>query len=271
MEAMPSMNSATPMTPAFVPAQGRQRDGPGYSDSPPLGAPRPRPRGGRHTGCPPIHRPPRRRTAPDARARPQGGTRPQARHGGNGTGPPPPQNKPRDRGRKHGGARTAWNGPTGALHRNHATCARHADPGREAGSGRRESASPHTRKGHLGNTRRATGTSPWNAQTAWNGVPAGEGKGNPDGTTRHMQRGERRAGGGEWGRPKTRHRPQPPRPAASAAHTPTGHCTRQGSSGSPSNAPAPRLGSLCASPRGAHWRQASSTGPAVPASRVTTH
>ena len=33
----------------------------------------------------------------------------------------------------------------------------------------------------------------------------------------------------------------------------------------------PRLGSLCASPRGSHWRQASITGPAPPAPRATTH
>ena len=36
-------------------------------------------------------------------------------------------------------------------------------------------------------------------------------------------------------------------------------------------APAPRLGTLRTSPWGSHWRQASSTGPAVPASRATTH
>ena len=35
--------------------------------------------------------------------------------------------------------------------------------------------------------------------------------------------------------------------------------------------PTPRLGSLRASPRGSHWRQASSTGPAAPALRATTH
>ena len=33
----------------------------------------------------------------------------------------------------------------------------------------------------------------------------------------------------------------------------------------------PRLGSLRASPRGSYWRQASSTGPAAPAPRATTH
>ena len=65
--------------------------------------------------------------------------------------------------------------------------------------------------------------------------------------------------------------PNPPEPAASAAHTRPGHCTRQGSSGAQRHAPAPGLGSLRASPRGSHWRQASSTGPAAPAPRATTH
>ena len=65
--------------------------------------------------------------------------------------------------------------------------------------------------------------------------------------------------------------PHPPEPAASAAHTKTGHCARQGSSGAQRHARTPRLGSLRASPRGSHWRQASSTGPAAPAPRATTH
>ena len=47
--------------------------------------------------------------------------------------------------------------------------------------------------------------------------------------------------------------PNPPQPAASAAHTQTGHCTRQGSSGAQRHAPTRRLGSLRASPRGSHW------------------
>ena len=56
----------------------------------------------------------------------------------------------------------------------------HATPPRGGGSGRRGSASAHTRKGHAGTTRRVTGPSARNAQTAWNGVPASEGKGHPD-------------------------------------------------------------------------------------------
>ena len=126
-------------------------------------------------------------------------------------------------------------------------------------------------KGHPGTTRRATGPSTRNAQTVWNGVPASEGKGHLDGTGRHTQRGTRGAGRGKRERHNTRYRPKPPEPAASAAHTRTGHCTRQGSSGTQRHAPTPKLGSLRASPRGSHWRQASSTGQAAPAPRATTH
>ena len=147
----------------------------------------------------------------------------------------------------------------------------HATPPRGGGRGRRGSASAHTRKGHAGTTRRATGPSARNAQTAWNGVPASEGKRHPDGTARHTQRGTRGAGRGKRERHNSRYRPEPPEPAASAAHTQTGHCTRQGSSGAQRHAPTPRLGSVRASSRGAHWRQASSMGPAAPAPRATTH
>ena len=152
--------------------------------------------------------PPHPQPRPHApRARPKGGRQPQARQGRNGTGPPPPPSKPdsaRDRGRTCGGARTAWNGPTSAQHRNRARCARHTDPGRGVGRERRESASARTRKGHAGRTRRATGPSPRNAQTAWNGVPASEDRGRPDGTARHTQRGKRGARRGKQGRHKTR-------------------------------------------------------------------
>ena len=139
------------------------------------------------------------------------------------------------------------------------------------GSGGRGSASAHTHKGHAGNSRRATGPSSRNAQTAWNGVPASEGKGHPDGTARHTQRGTRGAGRGKRGRHDTRDRPEHPEPAASAAHTRPGHCTRHGSSGALGHTPTPRLGSHCASPRESHWRQASSMDPAAPAPRATTH
>ena len=180
----------------------------------------------------PIRHPHRGRTAP-------------SQVGGNRDRTAPPPSTPdgaRDRGRTRGGARTTWDGPTSAQCRDRARCAHHTTQG--GGSGRRGSASAHTRKGHGGTTRRATGPGSRNAQTAWNGVPASEGRGHPDGTARHTQRGTRGAGRGKWERHNTRYRPEPPAPAASAAHTRTGHCTRQGSSGAQRHAPTPRLGSL---------------------------
>ena len=133
------------------------------------------------------------------------------------------------------------------------------------------STSANTRNRHAARTRRATGLSSRNAQAASNGVPVGEGKGHPGGTTRNTHREGRKRTEEPEGRRKNRHRPRPPRPAASAAHTQPGHCTRQGSSSTQCYAPAPRLGSLRGSPWGSYQRQASSTGPAVPAARTTTH
>ena len=211
---------------------------------------------------------------------PQGmrhGPAPQGAHSPRpGRGEPGPDRPPQARQTEQGtGAGHAeGHGPRGtALSAPSAGTARgaHATPPRGGGSGRRGSASAHTRKGHAGTTRRAIGPSSPKAQTAWNGVPASEGKGHPDGTARHTQRGTRGAGRGKRERHSTRYRPEPPVPAASAAHTRTGHCTRQGSSGALRHAPTPRLGSLRASPRGSHWRQTSSTGPAAPAPRATTH
>ena len=145
-------------------------------------------------------------------------------------------------------------------------------PHHPGGGGRtpRERERTHTQRAR-GDYQKGNRTETRNAQTAWNGVPASEGKGHPDGTARHTQRGSRRAGRGKWERRNTRYRLEPPEPAASAAHTQMGHCTRQGSSGALRHAPTPRLGSLRASPRGSHWRQASITGPAALAPWATTH
>ena len=136
----------------------------------------------------------------------------------------------------------------------------------------RGSTSAHTRNGHVARTRRATGLSPRNAQTAWNGLPAGKGKGHPSGTTRNTHREGREGREEPQQRRKNLHRPRPPRRAASAEHTRPGHCTREGSSSTQCDAPAPRLGSLRASPWGSDWRQASSpAGLAAPGARATTH
>ena len=115
----------------------------------------------------------------------------------------------------HGPSGTALPAPSAGTTRD-----ARATPPSGGGSGHRESASAHTRKGHAGTTGRATGPSARNAQTAWNGVPASEGKGHPEGTARHTQRGTRGAGRGKQERHNTRYRPEPPpnRPRAPRTH-----------------------------------------------------
>ena len=252
-------------TPAAQPT-GRLAEGGTAPDAPRNGG-RPAPRG------PPPCRP--RGTQPPQGMQAKGAVMGPQRHGpapwgahspkpGRGEpGPDRPPPKARQTEQGTGAGNAEGHGPRGtALPALSAGTARgaHATPRREGGSGRRGSASAHTRKGHAGTSRRATGLSSRNAQTTWNGVPAGEGMGHPDGTARHTQRGTRGAGMGKSERHNTRYRPEPSEPAARAAHTRTGHCTRQGSSGALRHAPTPRLGNLRASPRGSHWRQASSTG-----------
>ena len=275
MRATPSMTRTAPVTPALLPAQGRQRDGTRQSSPPPQWPPRPHKRGARRTGDPPLppYSPARERPG---RADPphEGAHNPKQGRGETETGCPPPKHARRSKGpgqdtrRGTDHVERAYQRPAPGPREVHAP--HHPGEG-GAGSGPRGSASAQTHKGHAGNTRRATGPSSRNAQAAWNAVPASEGKGHPDRTARHTQRGIRGAGRGERGRRNTRYQPGPPKPAASAAHTRTGHCTRQGSSGALRHAPTPRLGSHRASPRGSHWRQASSTGPAAPAPQATTH
>ena len=246
---------AVPQLPA--PEDGRSGEGQRLTPDAPHNSGRPPPRG----------RPP---TTPAARS-PHRACRP-SQVGSNRDRTAPPQAGQTEQGT--GAGHAEGHGPRGtALPAPSAGTApgAHATPPRGGGSGRRGSASAHTRKGHTGTTRRATGPSSRNAQTALNGLPASEGKGHPDGTARHTQRGTRGAGRGKRERHNTRYRPEPPELAASAAHTRTARCTRQSSSGALRHAPTPRQGSLRASPRGSHWRQASSTGPAAPAPRATTH
>ena len=274
----PFMARATPRTPALLPAQERQRDGPRQGDPPPHWPPRPHSRGGTAYSPPPPPTPPPGAETPQTRRPTPGGAHsPKPGRGEAGPGRPPPPQKTKQTTRGTGPGQDTRRG-TDRVERPYQrpapgpreVRAPHR-PGEGGGGGRRGSASAHTHKGHAGNTRRATGPSPRNAQTAWNGVPASEGKGHPDRTARHTQRRTRGAGRGKRGRHDTRYRPEPPELAASAAHTRPGHCTRPGSSGATPHAPAPRLGSLGASPRGSHWPQASSTGPAAPAARATTH
>ena len=141
--------------------------------------------------------------------------------GGNRDRTAPPQARQTEHGtgaghaEGHGPSGTALPAPSAGTTRD-----ARATPPSGGGSGHRESASAHTRKGHAGTTGRATGPSARNAQTAWNGVPASEGKGHPEGTARHTQRGTRGAGRGKQERHNTRYRPEPPpnRPRAPRTH-----------------------------------------------------
>ena len=157
-------------------------------------------------------RPTQRSKAPP-RGRPAAAPTTPSQVGGNQDRTAPPQARQTEPGigaghaEGHGPRRTALPAPSAGTTRD-----ARATPPSGRGSGHRESASAHTRKGHAETTGRATGPSARNAQTAWNGVPASEGKGHPDGTARHTQRGTRGAGRGKKGRHNTRYRPEPPQP-----------------------------------------------------------
>ena len=125
MGTTPPMTRTTPVTPALLPAQGRQRDGTRQSDPPPYWPPRPHKRGARRTPPPPpqTHPPAHKRHGPA----PRGAHSPKPGRGEPGPDRPPRSTPDgaRDRGRTRGGARTAWNGPTSAQCRDRARCARH--------------------------------------------------------------------------------------------------------------------------------------------------
>ena len=215
---------------------------------------------------------PRNRRRHPPRGRPAATPKTPSQVGGNRDRTAPPQARQTEQGtgaghaEGHGPRGTALPAPSAGT-----TRGAHATPLRGGGADTARARAHTHERDTRGLPERATGRSAQNAQTAWNGVPASEGKGHPDRTARHTQRGTRWAGRGKRERHNTRYRPEPTKPAASAAHTQTGHCTRQGSSGAQRHAPTPTLGSLRASPRGSHWRRASSTGPAAPAPRATTH
>ena len=198
---------------------------------------------------------------------------PQGRHatpsqaGGERDWAAPPQDKPneaRDRGRTRGGARTAWNGPTGTARGARAT------PTQGGGGDARARAHAHakdTRGIPEGQPDRARGRHRPHGMAYQRARIRDNRTGRP--ATHSAGNTGREGGNGEDTKPGTV--PNPPERAASAAHTRPGHCGRQGSIGAPGHAPTQRLGSLRASPRGSHWRQASSTAPAAPAPWATTH
>ena len=131
MGTTPPMTRTTPVTPALLPAQGRQRDGTRQSDPPPY-CPAGRTNGGHGARAAP---PPPPQTRPPAHERhgpaPQGAHSPKPGRGEPGPDRPPPSTPDgaRDRGRTRAGARTTWNGPTSAHCRDRARCARHTTQG----------------------------------------------------------------------------------------------------------------------------------------------
>ena len=140
-------------------------------------------------GAPDPRRPSQQWKAPPPGGRPTATPATPSQVGGSRDRTAPPQARQTEQGTRaghaegHGPRRTALPAPSAGTARG-----AHATPPRRGGSGRRGSASAHTRNGHARTTRRATGPSARNAQTAWNGVPASEGKGHPDWTARHTQR-----------------------------------------------------------------------------------
>ena len=205
---------AGPRTPA--PEDERQGEGQRLTPDAPRNGGWPPPRG--RPPATPAARSPRRACATDPL---HGGRTAPGQVGGNRDRTAPLQARQTEQGT--GAGHAEGHGPRGrALPAPSAGTARdaHATPLRGGGSGRRRSASAHTRKGHAGTTRRATGPSSRNAQTAWNGVPASEDKGHPDGTARHSQPGTRGVGRGKRERHNTRYRPEPPKTSRERrAHT----------------------------------------------------
>ena len=216
---------------------------------------------------PPQHAKPARKSA--RCGVPQGGHTTPGQAGGERDRAAPPSKQAKrgtNRGRTRGGARTAWIGPTGAQYRDRERCARHTDPGRggRGADAARVRAHAHTkdmRRIPEGQPDRVRGTHKPYGMAYQRAMISDTRTGRP--ATHSAGNAGREGGNGEDTNPGTG--TNPPEPAASTAHTRPGHCTRQGSSGAPRHAPAPQLGSLRASPRGSHWRQASSTGPAAPA------
>ena len=128
------------MKPSLIPAQRRQRDGPRQSDHLPPAPPGPSnhaSEGGRHTDRPHPPNPP----APDRPGRtgpPTRGhrTQNQARGGRNRAAPPRASKTAHGTGAGNAEGhklQTAWNGPTGALHRNQGGAC--ATPSRGGGKG----------------------------------------------------------------------------------------------------------------------------------------
>ena len=102
---------ATPRTPALLPAQGRQRDGPRQSDPPPHCPPRPHSWGAGRAGRPPHPSPPLGAGTPQTRRpTPRRAHSPKSGRGETGSGRPPPP-KTNHTGHGTGAGHTQLHGP----------------------------------------------------------------------------------------------------------------------------------------------------------------
>ena len=219
----------------------------------------------RRTGRPPPPLPP----APAVQARPKGGPQPKAGQGRNGTGPPPPKKQAK---RTTGPRQDTWRG-TDRLER----------PYRRPAPGPRDVRAPRRPTGGGGGEADAARARAHAHARDTRGIPEGQpdqarGTHRPHGMAYQLARirdtrtgwpathsaGTAGPGGGGTGKTQSAAPAPTPqnRPRAPRTHN-------QGTA--PRHAPIPRLGSLCASPRGSHWRQTTSTGPAAPAARATRH
>ena len=121
-----------------------------------------------------------------------------------------------------------------------------------------------------------------NTQQRTTGPGAGNSADNSNSTTQahqHSKAQHRTERGGQGTHSKTAQNNHSTKHSSKQQHPPPHHGnthSREGRAHTTSSrkqcyAPTPRLGSLRAGPMRSHWRQSSSTGPAAPAARGTTH
>ena len=147
MGATPSMTRTTPVAPALLPAQGRQRHGTRQSGPLPHWPPRPHKRGAERTGRPPTPTPPPGTGTPRTRRpTPRRAHNPKPGRGETGPGRPPPKHARRSKGPGQDTRRGTdrRNGPTSAQRRDRARCARHTSQGREGEEADAAGARAHT-------------------------------------------------------------------------------------------------------------------------------
>ena len=202
MGATPPMARATSRTPALLPAQGRQRDGPRQGHPLPHWPPGRTDQGNGTQASPPQNPPPGAGTPQTRRPTPRGAHSPKPGRVETGLGRPPPKNQPNgawDRGSMRGGARTEWNGPTSAQHRDCAKRACQTNQGRGGGAWTpRERERTHTQmtrgeyqKGNRTEPAERTDRMEWHTSDRGQGTPRRDG---PPHTAQDTRGGKRETG-----------------------------------------------------------------------------